>query len=141
MCGATSVVIFTGTMTSTRYCAILKEGLLPFIEELFPNGHRYQMDNDPKHCSHYTRDFLLQEEVNWWKTPAESPDLNPIENVWASLKYYLRHNYKPHNLQTLMDGILSFWNTMTPAVCKKYIKHIDKVMPKVVQVNGKASGY
>ena len=45
------------------------------------------------------------------------------------IKYYLRHSYKPHNLETLDAGIRAFWKTMTPDVCRKYIGHIQKVMP------------
>ena len=43
--------------------------------------HKFQMDNDPKHTSHYIRDFLKSNKIYWWKTPAESPDLNPTEKV------------------------------------------------------------
>ena len=139
--GATSIVIFKGILTSSRYCSILETALLPFIETVYPGSHRFQQDNDPKHTSNYTKNFLLENTVNWWKTPAESPDLNPIENVWGSLKYYLRHQYKPNNLEELIDGIRRFWSTMTPAVCRKYIDHLHKVMPEVVQREGAASGY
>ena len=45
-------------------------------------------DNDPKHTSRYAK------HINWWKTPASSPDLNPIENVWHTMKEYLRSDYK-----------------------------------------------
>ena len=139
--GATPIVIFTGTMTATRYCAILEAGLLPFLEEVFPDTHRFQQDNDPKHTSNFAGEFFAKNAVNWWKTPTESPDLNPIENVWASLKYYLRHTYKPKNMETLVDGIKQFWRSMTPAVCQRYIGHLHTVIPKVIQVNGAASGY
>ena len=139
--GATPVVIFTGTLTSTRYCPILQEGLIPFLDEVYPDGHRFQQDNDPKHCSHYTRDFLEEKGINWWRTPAESPDLNPIENVWASLKYYLRHQYKPRDLESLINGIKCFWRSLTPDICKRYIGHLHKVIPKAIEVNGSASGY
>lgn len=30
---------------------ILSNGLLPFIQSTFPDGHRFQQDNDPKHES------------------------------------------------------------------------------------------
>ena len=139
--GATSIVVFKGIMTSTRYCSILETALLPFINAAFPDGHRFQQDNDPKHTSNYTKAFLYNNGINWWKTPPESPDLNPIENIWGSLKYYLRHEYKPRNLESLIDSIKTFWKSMTPEVCKKYISHLHKVMPKVVELDGAASGY
>ena len=80
--------------------------------------------------------------MNWWQTPPKSPDLNPIENVWGSLKYFLRHSHKPKNLDSqLIAGILLFWKTLTPEVCSKHIPHFNKVIPIVVEVNGAASGY
>ena len=139
--GATAIVIFTGTLTSTRYCDILQDTLLPFVKNVFPHGHRFQQDNDPKHTSNYTKCYLEQHGINWWKTPAESPDLNPIENVWGSMKYFLRHQYKPTNLNSLQEGIKQFWMSMTPEVCRRYINHLHKVIPKVVDVDGAASGY
>ena len=67
-----------------KYCAILDEALKPFIEKTFPNGnYRFQQDNDPKHTSRLTWQYFIDSQINWWKTPSESPDLNP-------LKYYLR---------------------------------------------------
>ena len=88
-CGVTPALIFTGTLTSIWYCHnILEKVLLQFLK-VFPDHHRFQQDNDPKHCAQYTSKFFAE------KTLAESPDLNPIENVWASMEYYLRHQYKP----------------------------------------------
>ena len=140
--GATSIVIFTGTLTAIQYCTILDQSLKPFIEKCFPDkNYRFQQDNDPKHCSNYSKNYFLENNINWWRTPPESPDLNPIENVWGSLKYFLRHSHKPKNLDSLIAGILLFWKTLTPEVCSKYISHLNKVMPKVVEVNGAASGY
>ena len=43
-------------------------------------------DNDPKHVSRYAWDYLANSDINWWKTPAESPDSNPIKNLWHELK-------------------------------------------------------
>ena len=61
--------------------------------------------NDPKHTSRYAKEWYLDQGVNWWKTPAASPDLNPIENVWHALKDYLRKDFKPRNLSQLREGI------------------------------------
>ena len=139
--GATKVAVFTGTLTATRYVDILEAALLPFLETVYPDGHRFQQDNDPKHTSHYARDFIEDKEINWFKTPAASPDLNPIELIWHALKDYLRNEYKPKNLADLKAGIKSFWASLTPETCKKYISHLKKVIPKVIEVDGGPSGY
>ena len=79
--------------------------------------------------------------IVWWRNPPESPDLNPIENIWGSLKQYLGTQYKPHNLDELKQGIMRFWDTLIPEICEKYISHLHKVIPKVTEYNGNPSGY
>ena len=72
---------------------------------------------------------------------AELPDLNPIENVWGSMKQYLRTAYKPKILEELRAGIERFWVTLTPEICKCYNGHLQQVMPKIVELQGEPSGY
>lgn len=79
--------------------------------------------------------------INWWKTPAESPDLNPIENLWHELKEFIRREVKPTNKWELVDGIEKFWATVDKQKCVKYIRHLRKVVPKVIEVGGDATGY
>jgi len=141
MRGATQLVMFSGIMNAPRYGEILETGLVPFIKTCYPDGHRLQQDNDPKHASKYIGRFFKFHGIHWWKTPPESPDLNPIENCWGSLKQYLRTSYKPTNSEELMNGIEQFWLSLTPEICTKYIQHLHKVIPKVIEVNGNPSGY
>ena len=98
-------------------------------------------DNDPKHSSIHASNFPERNNVNWWKTPAESPDLNPIENLWHELKEYIRREVKPKTKEELVSGILKFWDTVTVAKCTKYINHLNKVIPKVIELQGSATGY
>ena len=77
-------------MDASLYTEILQKTLLPFISEVYPTNHRFMADNDPKHSFNEAKNFLSANNVNWWRTPAESPDCNPIENLWHELKGYNR---------------------------------------------------
>jgi hypothetical protein len=48
---------------------------------------------------------------------------------------------KMFGYQELKDGIKEFWLTLTPAIRQKYIGHLKKVIPKVIEENGGPSGY
>lgn len=85
--------------------------------------------------------FIEENNINYWPTPAESPDLNPIEMIWHELKSYLRRFVKPTNKEQLVNGIQEFWQTVTPEKCQQYIGHLRKVVPEVIRREGRASGY
>ena len=93
--GATPIVMFNAIMNAKVYTQILTAALLPFASERYPDGYRFQQDNDPKHTSKWAQKFFEDNDINWWRTTASSPDLNPIELVWGSMKEYLRTYAKP----------------------------------------------
>ena len=43
--------------------------------------------------------------------------------------------------EELIDGIQKFWETVDQAKCEKYIGHLRKVIPKVIELEGSATGY
>lgn len=142
--GPTQILVFTGIMKADFYTeCVLQNTLLPAIHNLYPspNSHRLWQDNDPKHTSTKARNFMTQNEINWFKTPAESPDLNMIENVWSAMKYNVGKT-NPKNQAELVSALTQFWNEhLTPQQCCRYINHIHRVIPKVIEKEGGYSGF
>ena len=68
MRGATRIIMFTGNMNAIRYGKVVEAGLVPFIKTCFPDGHRLQQDNDPKHNSKYINRLFKFHSIFWWKT-------------------------------------------------------------------------
>ena len=85
---------FDGIMDADLICNILETTLVPFIREKLPD-HRFLQDNDPKHTSRRAKAFFEEKNINWWHTPPETPDLNPIEDLWHELKFFLESKVKP----------------------------------------------
>jgi len=119
--GPTKICIFDGVMDAVLYVDILRTTLLPFIAENYPSGHRFMQDNDPKHTSRLAASFFAENGINWMRTAPESPDINPIENVWHELKEFIRREVKPTSKAELVEGIKSFWKTVDVAKCTRYI--------------------
>ena len=86
--------------------------------------------------SHLLLLLLLLYYCYWWKTPPESPDFNPIENLWHELKEYICREVKLKTKAELVDGIKEFWKTVTVEKCTRYIRHLRKVIPRAIKLNG-----
>ena len=55
---------------------------------------------------------------------------------------YIRREVKPNKTQMeLREGILRLWRTVTVSKCRQYINHLLKVIPRMIEVGGEATGY
>lgn len=107
-------------MEATVYTQILDQTLVPFISDAYPTSHKFMANNYQRHTSCHAQRYLEEKRINWWRTPADSPDLNPIENMWHELKEYIRREVKPKTKEELIDGIEVFWSTVDIEKCKVY---------------------
>ena len=53
----------------------------------------------------------------------------------------MRREVKPKTKQELIEGIRTFWARVDIHKCRRYIGHLRKVLPKIIEVQGGATGY
>ncbi|KAI5152859.1 hypothetical protein ENBRE01_3070, partial [Enteropsectra breve] len=63
----------------------------------------FKQDNAPCHKSNYTSRFFTENEINVIEWPAQSPDLNPIENVWAYIDQRLEKKVHKSKSQLIAE--------------------------------------
>jgi hypothetical protein len=141
--GKTELFIFTGNMDAEFYEGILKERLLPDATHMF--GGRpwlFQQDGDPKHNSTRVQAWLRQHvrfiaKGSW---PANSPDLNPIENLWAYLqqRVYAR---EPRTLAALQRIIEEEWAAIPIENLQRLVNSMPRRLAAVRYNHGGATSY
>ena len=127
----------------------MREILIPHHDELEDNNDvklQYQSDNATPHTSILFRNFCMEEKLDHTPfgghpvkepggTPANSPDLFPIEYVYNDWTVAVLKQ-KPQTVGQLIKIANKEWDKISLESIRKKIKLMQKVFPYVARNNG-----
>lgn len=141
--GFGSLNMIDGNLNKEKMLAIYKKGLKPSADKLFGRNNRnWELleDGDPKHTANVCKDWKRKNKVKVMDWPAKSPDLNPIENVWAILKKNVCR-YKITTAARLKSAIRQEWNQLTNEYARKLAESCSSRVQRVIDNNGDYTKY
>ena len=138
--GTFPLKIFRENLTGLGYINILNEYLIAQSQDLYPDSWIFQEDNDPKHTSKIAKDFMRKQGIVRMDWPACSPDLNPIENLWAWIKMQLNLR-SPRTLGELEKILYEVWEKISIDILKPYWEFMKKRVVLVKKSKGQKIKY
>lgn len=135
--GVGDLHLIDGIMDKHQYKSILENQMLPSVRRLY-RGENYifQQDNDPKHTAKTTKTWMRRNNIPLMDWPSQSPDLNPLENLWSYLDYKCK-NRKPASKEELYQCLLEQWR----AIPNDLLMKLSDSMPDRINAVLKAKGY
>ncbi|HWY33658.1 MAG TPA: transposase [Nitrosopumilaceae archaeon] len=136
--GFGNICCFTNNLNADLLYTIYKTTLLPSAGIFFgKHNHSWilQEDNDPKHTSKKAQKWRTDNQVKRISWPSQSPDLNPMENVWAVLKANVS-NHKPTSTKELIRIIQKEWKKLDKTFAENLVLSMKNRISLVLSNKG-----
>lgn len=136
--GPNRIHIFDGIMNANMYMNILHVNILDLFFE--DNELIFQDDNDPKHRARLLCQWKFDFSINSLNWPPNSPDLNPIENIWHLLKNKLEC-IENQTSEEFIKSIEIIWKNISIETINNIIDSMPRRIEKVILNSGNYIDY
>lgn len=83
---------------------------------------------------------MQENKINVLLWPSQSPDLNPIENLWITLKRNI-HARKSRNIKEIELVAIDEWSKIPQNTCSNLVINYNKLLNELVKSKGFAIDY
>lgn len=131
--------IFNENMDAKKLKKILGTHLIESAELHFDVEHAEQwwllQDNAPQHKSFLVRAWLFNHGIQCIDFPPYSPDLNPIENLWADLARRVEE-FQCDTMEELQDIVAEQWKETDTELLRKLARSMPERCQAVIDAKG-----
>ncbi len=137
------LVRLEGRVTANIYIEMLENYLIPFINDLEnKDDYTFQEDNAPIHTAKIAKKWKSDNNIKSLPWPAQSPDLNPIENLWDELERQVRnHKPLPKNPNDLWEILQEEWLKLDINKYKNLVDSMPRRIEAVIINKGNPTKY
>ena len=139
--GLGPLVAIEGSMNSEKYIELLQDHVIPELQ-VAGQPMVFMQDNAPCHKSRATMTFMDENNIELLDWPPQSPDLNPIENLWAIIKAKRKKKFgMPTSRNDLIEQIFSIWDNMDPKIVENLANSANSRILACLKEKGKVTKY